>query len=267
MSKIPPIVLSIAGFDPSSGAGVTADIKTIAAHGCYGMACITALTVQSTAGVRQVVPVPGALVRDTLEELAADVEVSAIRIGMLGSAEVAREVVDFLQHRGSETVVLDPILRASSETALLNEAGVEVLKDYLLRLATVVTPNLHEAEVFTGIPVENLAGMRAAAGRLHQLGAKAVVLTGGHLEGAEAVDLLSISGAEPCVEEFRGKRLASRSTHGTGCAFATALACNLAKKQPLRVAVAAAKDYVARAIARAYPLGHGMGPVNHFAIG
>lgn len=265
MPDTPPIVLTIAGFDPSSGAGITADIKTIAAHGCYGVACITALTVQSTTGVRQVVPVPGAVIHDTLQELAADMDIAAVRIGMLGSAEVAREVAAFLRGRPG-VVVLDPILRASSGTGLVDEAGFEVLRDALLPLATVITPNMDEAAALTGLPVRDLEDMKAAAARLHRLGARAVVLTGGHLDGREAVDLLSVSGADGFLQEFRSERLASRSTHGTGCAFATALACNLAQKQELRNAVALAKEYVAKAIAHAYPLGRGIGPLNHFVM-
>ncbi len=131
MSQPPPVVLSIAGFDPSSGAGVTADIKTIAAHGCYGVACITALTVQSTAGVRRVQPVEPALVTETLEELAADLEIDAVHIGMLGSEKVVRAVVDFLEHRDLKNIVLDPILKSSSGASLLDSAGIRLMAEKL----------------------------------------------------------------------------------------------------------------------------------------
>ncbi len=260
---VPPVVLSIAGYDPSSGAGVTADIKTAAAHGCYALSCITALTIQSTLGVKRVVPLPPELVAATLNELRTDFEISAVRLGMLGWGEVARAVADFLDGDGLGPVpmVLDPIVRASSGTELLDAAGLEIIRTRLLPKATVCTPNLAEAAALAGIPVADLNDARAAAAKLHALGARAVVITGGHLQG-DAVDLLSL--ADGGAEEFRAARIESRSTHGTGCAFAMALACNLALGLSLRNAVAEAKDYVARAIAQAEPLGHGIGPMNLF---
>ena len=262
MSATPPVVLSIAGFDPSSGAGVTADIKTIAAYGCYGVACITALTVQSTAGVKGVHPLPGELVRRTLDELVADLPIAAVRVGMLGSEEVAEALAGFLQARPLPNVVLDPVLKASSGASLLDEAGVRVLAERLLPLSAVITPNVEEAAVLSGLPVTQLSHMKAAARRLHELGATAVVITGGHLP--EALDLLSVRAAAGVEqEELRAPRVASRSTHGTGCAFATALACQLALQQPLRQAVAAAKEFVRAAMAAAYPLGRGAGPLHH----
>src|SRR5215471_18093212 len=156
MPETPTVVLTIAGFDPSSGAGVTADIKTIAAHGCYGVACITAMTVQSTAGVRRVDPCDPALVSETLQELAADVRVGAVHIGMLGSGKVAKAVSDFLAKKKLANVVLDPILKSSSGTALLDRDGMRVLASELLPLASVVTPNVEEAADLTGLPVTGL---------------------------------------------------------------------------------------------------------------
>src|SRR2546430_3008459 len=191
MTQPPPVVLSIAGFDPSSGAGVTADIKAIAAHGCYGVACITALTVQSTAGVRRVQPVEPALVTETLEELAADLEIAAVHIGMLGSEKVVRAVADFLMDRDQENIVLDPILKSSSGASLLDSTGVRLMSDKPLSLATVVTPNGDEASSLTAMPVTNVEQMRAAAAKLHTMGADAVVITGGHLE--KAIDLFFFS--------------------------------------------------------------------------
>jgi hydroxymethylpyrimidine/phosphomethylpyrimidine kinase len=252
-------VLTIAGFDPSSGAGVTADIKTIAAHGCYGLACITALTVQSTAGVRRVVPVSDSVVKATLEELAADIDIAAVHIGMLGNGKVARAVARFLGRQGLKRVVLDPVLRSSSGARLLDATGRRALES-LIPLASVITPNLDEAAALTGLPVTNLAEMRAAARRLHQMGAAAVVVTGGHLD--PAVDLLSYRAGEGS-KVFTSPRQHSRMTHGTGCAFSTALACNLARGKSLPRAVELAKAYVSRAIAQAYPVGKGVGPVHH----
>jgi hydroxymethylpyrimidine/phosphomethylpyrimidine kinase len=260
--ETPAVVLTIAGFDPSSGAGVTADIKTIAAHGCYGVACITALTVQSTLGVRRVQASEPTMVQDTLLELAADVEIGAVHIGMLGSGKVAAVVAEFLANRRQLRVVLDPVLRSSSGAALLDAAGQRVMREQMIPLVAVVTPNVDEAEVLTGVPVTNPDEMREAASRLHEMGARAAVITGGHLE--KAIDLLSFQSDRGVQQEiFKSERQRSNSTHGTGCAFATAMACHLALDRGLPEAVLLAKAYVSAAISRAHPLGKGVGPVHH----
>jgi hydroxymethylpyrimidine/phosphomethylpyrimidine kinase len=259
MLQTPPVVLTIAGFDPSSGAGVTADIKTIDAHGCYGIAAITAMTVQSTAGVRKVVPVDPGLLSDTLDELVSDMKISAVHIGMLGSGEIASRVAEFLEAAKLPNVVLDPILQSSSGANLLDEAGVKVLKERLLPLTDVITPNIHEATVLTGIPIASVDDMTLAARRLQEMGAKSVVVTGGHLEAA--IDLLREKGQHS--QTFRCNRVPSQNTHGTGCAFSTAIACHLARARSLSSAVLAAKSYVMAAIANAYPIGKGTGPLNH----
>lgn len=262
MATSPPVVLTIAGFDPSSGAGVTADIKTIAAHGCYGVACITALTVQSTAGVRRVQAVEADLVAQTLEELASDVDIAAVHIGMLGVAKVVRVVADFLTTRKLGNVVLDPILKSSSGADLLDAAGTRLLAEKLIPLATVLTPNVDEATALTGLAVSNPDQMRVAALKLHESGAAAVVITGGHLD--KAIDLLSLTSKSGVEQEvFKSVRLRSNSTHGTGCAFATSVACHLALGRGLPEAVLLAKAYVAAAISKAHPLGRGTGPVHH----
>lgn len=262
MALAPPVVLSIAGFDPCSGAGVTADIKTIAAHGCYGVACITALTVQSTSAVRRVEAVDANLVAETLAELATDVEIAAVHIGMLGSGKVVRAVGDFLASREMLNIVLDPILKSSSGAALLDASGARLLTEKLLPLATVVTPNVDEASALTGLAVTDPEQMRAAARKLHEMGAAAVVITGGHLD--KAIDLLSFASKRGIEQElFKSARLRSNSTHGTGCAFATSVACHLAMGRGLPEAVLLAKAYVSAAISNAHPLGHGIGPVHH----
>ena len=267
MAEKPPVVLTIAGFDPSSGAGVTADIKTIAAHACYGVSCITAMTVQSTAGVKRVEPSDPALVSDTLEELMADLEIAAVHIGMLGSAKVAKAVAEFLSQtepNGSRlrNIVLDPILKSSSGANLLDAAGTRVLIERLIPLADVVTPNVDEAAAITGLKVKDLDEMKAAAAKLHDLGASAVVVTGGHLE--KATDLLSFTTRHGVEQEiFKAERQRSNSTHGTGCAFATAMACHLALDRGIAEATLLAKTYVTAAIANGQPLGKGVGPVHH----
>jgi hydroxymethylpyrimidine/phosphomethylpyrimidine kinase len=253
-----PVVLSIAGYDPSSGAGITADIKTIAAHGCYGVTCITALTVQSTQGVRRVEPVRGDLITETLDKLAADVEIAAVKIGMLGSGEAAHAVAAFLTREKPRYVVLDPILKSSSGAPLLSADGVRILKDNLLRSAFVVTPNTGEAATLTGMTVANLDQMAQAAENLRALGARNVIVTGGHLEST--ADLIHAEfRRRPLI--FKGKRIITNSTHGTGCAFSTALACNLARGQNLIQAAKSAKDFVEAALRNPPGVGKGAGPV------
>jgi hydroxymethylpyrimidine/phosphomethylpyrimidine kinase len=275
MAEKPPVILTIAGFDPSSGAGITADVKTIAAHGCYGVACITALTVQSTSGVRRVEPVDPALIRDTLDELDADLHIAAVHIGMLGSAKVVKAVADFLEaaeNSGNTSskrrparlsnIVLDPILKSSSGADLLDSAGTKLLTERLIPLADVITPNTDEASVLTGLRVNDLDTMREAAGKLHQMGASAVVITGGDLE--KAIDLLSYPTSKGIQQEvFKAERQRSTSTHGTGCAFATSMACHLALERGLAEATLLSKTYVGAAITNAQILGKGTGPVHH----
>src|ERR1035438_10294251 len=235
-----PILLSIAGYDPSSGAGVTADIKTAAALGCYAVTCITALTVQSTQGVFGVEPGRPELVRQTLFRLADDLAIAAVRIGMLGSGEVAGVVADFLHQTKLGNVVLDPVLRSSSGASLIDAAGLMAIRNRLLPLCDVVTPNVDEAAELadeadesssTSEPWESaLPRIRCLAAKLHETGCRGVVITGGHLR--EANDHLSVWDAGRIREQvFPGGRLDSRATHGTGCAFATALACGLARSE------------------------------------
>ena len=292
MPEKPPIILTIAGFDPSSGAGVTADIKTIAAHGCYGVACITAMTVQSTAGVKRVEGVDPSLISETLLELVEDMDIVAVHIGMLGSGKVVKVVADFLSGQSSSrqadsrqpnsrqplqpesrsetqrgrarlpNIVLDPVLRSSSGAALLDAVGTRLLVERLIPLSDVVTPNIDEAAVITGLKVTDLEEMRAASAKLHEMGASAVVITGGHLE--KAIDLLSFTTPHGIEQEvFKAERLRSNSTHGTGCAFATAMACHLALDRGLAEAALLAKTYVSAAISHGHPLGRGIAPVHH----
>jgi hydroxymethylpyrimidine/phosphomethylpyrimidine kinase len=267
MADRPPIVLTIAGFDPSSGAGITADIKTIAAHGCYGVACITALTVQSTSGVRRVEAIDPTVITETLQELTGDLPIAAVHIGMLGTTKAARAVADFLGQRSGKAgklpnVVLDPVLKSSSGATLLDAPGTKLLIESLVPLSDVLTPNVDEAAALTGLKVTDLDEMRAAAAKLHEMGAKALVITGGHLD--KAIDLLSFKTKKGIEQEvFKAERQRSNSTHGTGCAFSTAMACHLALDRGLPEAALLAKTYVTAAIAAGHPLGRGTGPVHH----
>jgi len=274
MPAAPPVVLTIAGFDPSSGAGITADIKVIAAHECYGIACLSAITVQSTQGVRRVEPVDPKTIADTLTELAADFAIAAVHIGMLANEPTVGAVADFLDHAHLPHVVLDPILKSSSGADLLDAEGTRLMIRRLFPLAELVTPNLDEAAALTGVTPDahaqpapessaaSLERMRQAAGQLHALGAANVVVTGGHLD--KAIDLLSFTASSGIEQEvFKAERQRSTSTHGTGCAFSTALACHLAQGRGIPEAVLLSKAYVSFAIANAQPLGHGAGPLHH----
>jgi hydroxymethylpyrimidine/phosphomethylpyrimidine kinase len=256
------VALSIAGFDPGSGAGVTADLKTFSAHRIYGVACISALTVQSTQGVRAVEPLSAALVRQTLDCLADDIALSGVKIGMLGSSEIVSEVVFFLAAQSTRlsrySIVLDPVLRSSSGTPLLDENGVRVLRDQLLHRIGWITPNIEELGVLIGERPGGRDWVPGAAARLGN-GNLNVVVTGGDLSRPDDF-LLTASGEQ---HWFSGERIATSSTHGTGCAFSSALLCALISGLGPRQAVAAAKAYVTDALRAAYPIGEGRGPMNH----
>ena len=269
LKKSPPAVLSIAGFDPSSGAGCTADLKVFAAHGLYGLACPTALTVQSTRGVERSDAVSAELVGEMLECLAGDIEIAGVKIGMLASAPVllavTRWLADYRERMPGLPVVLDPVLRSSSGYALLDPEAVELMRGELLPLVSVVTPNLAEAALLAGFPepCERETVPKAALAIREQMvpGTGAVVVTGGHL-GDTPDDFLLESGSRKGAW-FRGARVRTQSTHGTGCAFSSALLCALVKGQTMAAAVRQAKEYVRLALEAAYPIGHGRGPMHH----
>jgi hydroxymethylpyrimidine/phosphomethylpyrimidine kinase len=207
-------------------------------------------------------PIDPKLVRETLTCLTDDFEIAAVRVGMLGSGAVADAVADFLHDLSSSKVVLDPVIVSSSGAKLVDDAGISVVLRRLLPMAAVITPNIHEASALTGIEVVSADQMQDAASKLHELGAKAVVVTGGHLD--KAIDLLSFQDRTGIQREtFKSEKLRSNSTHGTGCAFASAIACHLAHGRGLPEAVLLAKAYIVAAIANGVPVGKGIGPVNH----
>jgi len=256
-STRPTVVLAIGGHDPSSGAGITAYINTIAAHQCYGLSCVTALTVQSTTGVRAVEPLDPVTVREVLSELARDANIRAIKVGMLATADLVREVADFLGSCPSAKVVLDPVLKASSGKDLLSAEGTEELMRRLLPLAYVITPNIDEAWTLAGSHLEHVEEMHEVASRLHSMGAKNVVITGGHL--VRPVDLVSPHRGRAAL--IKGRKVQTSSTHGTGCAYSTALACNLALGKDLLAYAKAAKRFVEAGLRRRLQIGRGRGPV------
>jgi hydroxymethylpyrimidine/phosphomethylpyrimidine kinase len=253
-----PVVLSIAGFDPSAGAGIAADLKTFAAHSCYGVAAITALTVQNTQGATALYPTEPSILKDSINALLADGRVKALKIGMLGNRANAEVVRDVLDSYSSLPSVLDPVFRSASGLELVDAEGLEFLREHLLRRVVVLTPNLAEAATLTGLKVESPEGMKAAARKLVEMGAHAVVVTGGHLE--KAIDVF-FDGSE--LEAFVGDRVKPDNTHGTGCTFSSAIAANLALGRQLRDAVVLAKAFVTEAIRKAYSVGPGRLPLNH----
>jgi hydroxymethylpyrimidine/phosphomethylpyrimidine kinase len=255
----PPILLTIAGFDPSCGAGTAADLKTFAAHGCYGVAAITAITVQNTQGVEDVQNTPSATLRAQLDVVAKDSDIAAVKIGMLGNRGNAVVVAEFLDAHNFAHVVHDPVMKSSSGTELLDAGGIKYLMAELLKRATVITPNVPEAEILTGLTIKDIGDMETAARKIVELGAHAVIVKGGHME--RAVDVL-FDGGE--ILALAGDRVREETLHGTGCAFAAAIAAQLASGRPLTEAAMLAKAYVTKAIEKSYPTGKGRSPLDHF---
>nr|WP_272212084.1 bifunctional hydroxymethylpyrimidine kinase/phosphomethylpyrimidine kinase [Marinicella sp. W31]MDC2877983.1 bifunctional hydroxymethylpyrimidine kinase/phosphomethylpyrimidine kinase [Marinicella sp. W31] len=257
-------ILSIAGSDPSGGAGIQADLKTFSARGTYGMAVLTALTAQNTRGVTSVHQVPSAFVAEQIAAIFDDVSVSAIKIGMIANANIAVTVADSLRHHVEVPVVLDPVMVAKGGHRLLPEDAVEALKEHLLPLAALLTPNLPEAAALLDEDVANdRAAMIAQGKALRGLGAQAVLMKGGHLEGDDCPDLLVTAEGHHWLE---GERIDTANTHGTGCTLSSAIAAEIGKGLSLPEAVAEAKAYVIGAIAASDKLavGSGHGPTHHF---
>ena len=262
----PPIALTIAGFDPSNGAGVTADLQVFAAHGLFGTSAITALTIQSTIGVAAVDLIWPSNLRETLHHLTIDLPPAGIKIGMLGSVEMVREVVDYLQHpeefaplKALIPIVLDPVLRSSSGSALLDPQGLELLREQLLDQVTWITPNWQELALLAGTEVTTINGAAGALDVLHHRYPHLhAVATGG--DQTAPIDLLLTPVGE--IHQFRGKRIETTSTHGTGCAFSSALLSRLILRDSPLAAVTTAKRYVEGALQHAPGLGNGRGPLD-----
>lgn len=256
---VPPILLTIAGFDPSCGAGLAADLKTFAAYGCYGVAAITALTIKNTQGVEAVHNTPSAELREQLEVLAKDCEIAAVKVGMLGNRGNAVVVGEFFDTHKFAHVVHDPMLRSSSDSELLDAAGIKYVATELLKRSSVITPNVPEAEILTGVTIKDVSDMETAARKLLEMGAKAVIIKGGHMD--KATDVV-FDGKE--MHLLGGDKVKLENTHGTGCTFAAALTAQLAAGRTLVEAATLAKAYVMKAIEKAYPVGKGRVPLDHF---
>lgn len=256
--------MTIAGFDPSAGAGTLADIKTISAFGCYGIAAITSLTYQNTQLVFGASHQSGVVVLGQIKPLCSDFEVAAVKTGMLPTAEVIEVVASEIESSAIPHIVVDPVVRSTSGYDLIDDEALTVLVEKLFSLASVVTPNVIEAERITGIKIEGREAMQRAAEIILAKGPCAVLMKGGDLEGDSATDLLL---DDKGVAVFSTERVRSKNTHGTGCTLSSALACLLARGYELREAIPIAKRYVAEAIRSAPGLGHGHGPLNHFPPG
>lgn len=257
-------VLSIAGSDPSGGAGIQADLKAFAARGVYGMAALTALTVQNTQGVTGVELPPPDFVERQIDAVFTDIRVDAIKVGMIASAQTAHAVARALKRYLGPPIVLDPVMVAKGGAKLLDLPAVQAIRSDLIPIATVITPNLLEAASLLGAPpAQDRQSMTSQAEALLMLGARAVLLKGGHLPGEESPDLLMTVDETVWLE---ARRIETPNTHGTGCTLSSALAAELAKGAPLAQAALAAKTYLAGAIrsADALSVGSGHGPVNHF---
>ncbi len=261
-AETPPRLLTIAGSDSGGGAGIQADLKTFAAHGVFGMSALTAVTAQNTVEVAAVHRLPAVIVRAQIDAVFDDLGVDAVKIGMLGDAETVEAVADCLRRHPTVPVVLDPVMVAKSGDRLLREEAITTLRERLLPLADLVTPNLPEAEVLAEAPEG--AAMDELMTRLRDRGAKGILVKGGHAAGDEIVDVLEIEGKR---HVFRHPRIHTTSTHGTGCTLSAAIAARLGRGDDLVTAVGGAIDYLQRAVASAFALGAGHGPVNHFPEG
>ncbi|HEX7277775.1 MAG TPA: bifunctional hydroxymethylpyrimidine kinase/phosphomethylpyrimidine kinase, partial [Acidimicrobiales bacterium] len=257
-----PVALTIAGTDSGGGAGVAADLKTFEAHGVWGTAAITAVTAQNTLGVQAFDPVTPELVRAQIASVAADLGVDAAKTGMLASVEVVEVVATTVAQLGVGPLVVDPVLVSKHGDRLLAADAVEAIRTLLLPLATVVTPNLPEAEALVGFPVHDRESMEAAARALLELGPEVVLVKGGHLAGDRSPDCLLTADAPDSPIWLEGPRLPGRHTHGTGCVLSAAIAAELARGMDPADACVAAKRFVERAIAAGVPLGSGVGPVD-----
>ncbi len=258
-----PRVLSIAGSDSGGGAGIQADLKTFAALGCYGMTAITALTAQNTLGVRAIHGVPPAMLRDQIDAVVEDIGLDAVKIGMLHAPDIVQTVAEAIDRHAMQNVVLDPVMVATSGAMLIDNPAIAVLVRELFGRATVVTPNLDEASLLVGRPLDSERAMEAAAQELLAMGAPAVLLKGGHLAGEVVRDLLVTQNGE--LHWMRAPRIHSANTHGTGCTLSSAIAAHLALGAPLLEAVQAARAYVRAALEAGAKVrtGAGSGPLNH----
>ena len=253
-------LLTIAGSDTCGGAGIQADLKTFSALGTYGMSVITAVTVQNTKGVFAVQDIDPEIIKGQIDAIFDDISVSAVKIGMVSKIETINTIAESLQKYKPEIVVVDPVMISKSGFDLMQKNSKDALIEKLIPLAYLLTPNLPEAEVITGMKINDYASMKKAAIKIHEMGSKNVLIKGGHLEN-DATDIL-FDGKNMTM--ISGERIETKNTHGTGCTLSSAIAANLGKGMVIKDAVENAKEYITIGIKHAIELGHGVGPTNHF---
>jgi len=253
-------VLTIAGSDSGGGAGIQADLKTFHAFGCYGMSVITAVTAQNTLGVQAIAELAPDFVASQIDSVLSDLGADAVKVGMLSNTGIVSAVSGKLAEYAVPNLVIDPVMRSTGGSPLLPDDAQETLKEHLVPLAYLVTPNIPEAEVLARMSIHSIADMKTAAEKIQSLGAAHVLVKGGHRK-EDATDIL-FDGTE--FREFGGDRVASQNTHGTGCTYAAAIVANLAKGASLCEAIETAKRFITDAIRASFPLGQGIGPLNHF---
>ena len=256
-----PCVLTIAGSDSGGGAGIQADLKTFTALRVFGMAAITSVTAQNTVGVTGVHDLPPEFVAEQIDDVARDIGVDAAKTGMLSSAAIVEAVADSVARNSITRLVVDPVMVAKSGDPLLQESARQAMRKRILPLAWLVTPNVPEAEVLAGVRITGPQQVEQAARNIHRLGARYVLLKGGHMEGENAVDYLYDG---QTIQTFSAPRIATRNTHGTGCTYSAAIAAYLARGCAIGEAVQRAQAYLTGAIQHSFPLGAGHGPLNHF---
>lgn len=259
-----PAVLTIAGSDSGGGAGIQADLKTFSALGCYGTSAITAVTVQNTCGVRGIHSIPPSIVQDQIRAVMDDIKPAAIKIGMVHSAELAKAIAQTLHEFSWVPIVLDPVMVATSGDKLIEDSTIEILRKELFPLAKLVTPNLDEAQILSGMLIKNLEQMKAAAQKIMETGCGSVLVKGGHLKGARLYDVFLRQDGTQRV--FESPSIESKNTHGTGCTLSSAIAAHLARGMDLEEALQHSKDYIHQAIesGKEVKTGAGHGPLNHF---
>jgi hydroxymethylpyrimidine/phosphomethylpyrimidine kinase len=254
-------VLTIAGSDPSGGAGVQADLKALSANGVFGMSVLTSITAQNTCGVSSVFHLPSAIIEAQLDAIFSDISVKTIKTGMLATPDIIAIVSNKLATQTIDHLVVDPVMVAQGGHVLLEDEGIASLKSELCPQAFLITPNIYEAQVLSGMTINSIAEARAAAKIIHQLGCRHVLITGGHLQDQPGTDLLYDG---RFFRMLKGEYIQTQHTHGTGCTLASAIAAHLAKGKSITNAVEAAKAYTTEAIRHSFPLGKGHGPTDHF---
>ena len=258
-------VLTIAGSDCSGGAGIQADIKTISALGCYAASAITAVTVQNTCGVSAIHPIPAEYVKSQIEAVMTDIKPEAVKIGMINDVEIVRAIASSIKTYRPKFVVFDPVMVSTSGCKLIEDKAIEAIKNELIPLSTIITPNLKEAIVLTGDNISHAGSMIEAGRKILNYGCHSVLVKGGHLDGDDMCDVLCINGdSNPYM--FTARKIDSHNTHGTGCTLSSAIATNLALGYTLQEAVNRAKEYVYKGIltGKDIHIGNGHGPLNHF---